>query len=221
MQCIDIHTHQIPAGTGKLFILNRFPDNSLPELPPGGFFSIGLHPWYVGGSQEIKRQMSYLEGLVSSDGVIAIGECGLDKVCKTDWSYQLEAFLWQCDMAEELNKPVIIHCVRAWNDIYHLHRKRNPKVPWILHGYNANDMVTSQLLQQNIFFSFGKALLEEDSPARKSFQLIPPEKIFLETDEESLSIQNVYEKASELMDIKVTTLAEQIEWNFRQVFVRQ
>lgn len=221
MQCIDVHTHQIPAGSGKLFILNRFPDNLLPELPPGGFYSIGLHPWYVGHNLELSRQLGRLEELVSSDGVIAIGECGLDKACKTEWSNQLEAFLWQCDLAENLNKPVIIHCVRSWNDIYHLHRKRNPKVPWILHGYNANDMVTGQLLQQGLYFSFGKSLLDEDSPARKSFLMVPPDRLFLETDEESLSIQNVYEKASELMDIKLTTLAEQIEWNFRQVFVRE
>lgn len=220
MQCIDIHTHRIPAGTGKLFILNRFPDNHLPELSPGGFFSVGLHPWYVGDRQDIKQQMGRLEKMASQDGIIAVGECGLDKVCKSDWPLQLEAFLWQCDLAENLNKPVILHCVRAWNDMYHLHRRKNPSVPWILHGYDANEMVTSQLLQQGFYFSFGKALLDEDSNAHKSFLLVPPDKIFLETDEENLPIQNIYEKASELMDIKISTLAEQIEWNFRQVFVR-
>ena len=221
MQCIDIHTHQVPAGSGKLFILNRFPDNHLPELSPGGFFSVGLHPWYIGDTKDVKLQLGLLGKMVSLDGIIAIGECGLDKACKSDWPLQLEAFLWQCDLAENLNKPVILHCVRAWNDMYHLHRRKNPRVPWILHGYDANVMVTSQLLQLGFYFSFGKALLDEDSNARKSLLLVPPEKIFLETDEENLPIQNIYEKASELMDIKMSTLAEQIEWNFRQVFVRQ
>lgn len=220
MQLIDIHTHQAPAGAGRLFIMNRFPENSFPELPPGGFYSVGLHPWYIGSDKVYRRQIDQVEKLVSRDEVIALGECGLDKVCKTDFQLQLDVFLRQCEIAESLNKPVILHVVKAWNDIFHLKRRLNPRVPWILHGYSGNEMVTRQLLDQDFYFSFGNALLDDRSAARRSIKLIPFEQLFFETDEDPLSIAAVYDMAGELLQVKTEMLAEKIEWNFRQVFVR-
>jgi TatD DNase family protein len=221
MHLIDIHTHQTPAGIGKLYILNRFPDHHLHELPPGGFYSVGLHPWFIGDQKLYRRQLEQVETLLGKDGVIAVGECGLDKVCKTDFTLQLEVFLMQCEMAESVNKPVIIHCVRAWNDIFHLRRKINAKVPWILHGYSANEMVTRQLIQQDFYFSFGNSILDDKSPARTAIRTIPIDRIFFETDEESHSVSAVYETAGDILQLKMGALAEQIEWNFRKVFVRE
>lgn len=221
MHCIDIHTHQIPAGTGKLFIMNRFPENHLPELPPGGFYSVGLHPWFIGNSIVYRNQLAQVEEMIVRDGVIAVGECGLDKACKTDFQLQLEVFLRQCEIAEAVNKPVIIHSVRAWNDIFHLRRKLKPKVPWILHGYSGNEMITKQMLQEDFFYSFGSALLDEKSSVRNSLKLIPTDKIFFETDEEILPVNALYELAGDILEIRKEHLAEKIEWNFRQVFVRE
>lgn len=221
MHFIDIHTHQVPAGAGKLFIMNRFPENPLADLPPGGFFSVGLHPWFIGNSNVYRKQLEQLESLLGRDGVIAVGECGLDKVCNTDFQLQLDVFLRQCEMAEASNKPVIIHSVKAWNDIFHLKRKFKPTVPWIFHGYTGNEMITKQLIQQDFYFSFGNSLLDEKSPSRKSLSLIPLEQIFFETDEDLLPVSSLYEAASEIMEMKTDKLVEKVEWNFRQVFVRE
>jgi len=221
MHCIDIHTHQIPAGSGKWFVMNRFPENHLVELPPGGFYSVGLHPWFIGSNGVYKKQLQQVEELVTREEVIAIGECGLDKVCKTDFQTQLDVFLRQCQIAESVNKPVIIHSVKAWNDIFHLKRKLKPGVPWILHGYTGNELITKQLLQQDFYFSFGHSLLDEKSPVRKSFSLIPLERLFFETDEDVASINSIYDFAAGLLEMKQTKLMEKIWWNFRQVFIRQ
>jgi TatD DNase family protein len=221
MHCIDIHTHQIPAGAGKLFVMNRFPENHLAELPPGGFYSVGLHPWFIGNESAYRKQLSRVEEMIKLDGVIAMGECGLDKACKTDFQLQLDVFLRQCEIAEAVNKPVIIHSVRAWNDIFHLKRKFRPKVPWILHGYNGNEMITRQMLQQDFYYSFGGALLDENSPVRKSLKMIPVEQLFFETDEDLMPVNALYEFTSEWLEVKKDKLAEKIEWNFRQVFVRE
>jgi TatD DNase family protein len=221
MHCIDIHTHQVPAGLGKLFILNRFPENHLVELPPGGFYSVGLHPWFIGNETAYRHQLSQVEELISRDEVIAVGECGLDKFCKTDFQLQLDVFLRQCEMAEAVNKPLIIHSVKAGNDIFHLKRKLKPKVPWILHGYSGNELITKQMLQQDFYYSFGGALLDEKSPVRNSLKSIPLERIFFETDEELLPVGALYEFAATWLGMKKEKLAEKIEWNFRQVFVRE
>ena len=221
MHCIDIHTHQIPAGSGKLFVMNRFPESHLVELPPGGFYSVGLHPWFIGNNLMYRQQLGQVEELIARDEVIAVGECGLDKACKTDFQLQLDVFLRQCEMAEAVNKPVIIHSVKAWNDIFHLKRKLKPKVPWILHGYSGNEMITKQLLQLDFYYSLGGALLDEMSAVRSSLKLIPLDNLFFETDEDLMPVNAVYEAAGDLLGIKKEKLAEKIEWNFRQVFVRQ
>lgn len=220
MQLIDIHTHHIPVGGGKLFILNRYPESHLPDLPPGGFFSVGLHPWFIAGNNGHRSQLKRVEEMLSGEGVIAVGECGLDKLTKTEFQVQLEVFMHQAELAEQFNKPLILHAVKTHNDFYHLHRKLQPTVPWLLHGYNGNPMVTAQLLDRGFYFSFGKALLDEGSSAIASLAKLPKERIFLETDDENMQLMLVYEAAAEIMGLSLKQLSEQVEWNFRQVFLR-
>ncbi len=220
MQLIDIHTHHIPGGAGKLFILNRYPESHLPDLPPGGFFSVGLHPWFIAGSNGYRAQLKRVEEMLTGEGVIALGECGLDKLTKTEFQVQLDVFMHQAKLAEQYNKPMILHSVKTHNDLYHLQRKLKPSVPWLLHGYAGNPLVTEQLVRSGFYFSFGKALLEEGSVARTSLAALPMDRIFFETDDENMQLILVYEAAAEILGLSLKDLTEKVEWNFRQVFLR-
>ncbi|MCL1821334.1 MAG: TatD family hydrolase [Prolixibacteraceae bacterium] len=221
MYCIDIHTHNIPVGTNRLFILNRFPDSNFVELPPGGFYSVGLHPWYIGAGNACYRQLDSVMRTLKREDVIAVGECGLDKTAKTDLQLQTDIFMQQAEMAEAFQKPVIIHCVRASNEIFQLHKKMNPSIPWILHGFQGNAKTAEQLAGAGFYFSFGSALLDEESKSGEAISVVPPDKLFLETDESAMSIHAVYERTSEILKLSAADLTEKIEWNFRQAFVRQ
>jgi TatD DNase family protein len=221
MPLIDIHTHHTPEESGELFIQNIFPSDEAFTLKPGGFYSVGLHPWFITNNHDHKEQIHELEQKASLPEVIAIGECGLDKLANTESQLQLEIFIQQCEIAESVNKPVVIHCVKSYNEISHLKRRMKPTVPWILHGFTGNDMITKQLIQLDFFFSLGKILLSDNSQITHTAAMLPADHLFFETDEWKKPVREVYNKYAELMNTPVDALVEQIMWNFRQVFIRQ
>lgn len=220
MPLIDIHTHHTPVEAGSFFVRNVFPEDDTLLLPPGGFYSVGLHPWYITNNHDHREQFLELEKKAALPEVVAVGECGLDKLANTESQLQLEVFIRQCELAEQLNKPLVIHCVKAYNELFHLKRKLKPKVPWILHGYYGNGIMTGQLVSQNFYFSFGKMLISDKSLSQ-SLALIPREKIFFETDEWKHPVEKVYKKYAELSGLAMDELKNQVMWNFRQVFIRE
>ena len=61
MPLINIHTHQAPEEQGDLFIQNIFPSDEMLSLQPGGFYSVGLHPWFITNYQNYKNDLQELE----------------------------------------------------------------------------------------------------------------------------------------------------------------
>ena len=49
------------------------------------------------------------------------------------------------------NKPVVIHCVKAYNELILLKKKLKPKVPWVVHGFNQNEQILNALLKNDFF----------------------------------------------------------------------
>mgnify|MGYP003777484683 CR=1 FL=1 len=221
MPLINIHTHQAPEDAGELFIQNIFPTDEWVNLKPGGFYSVGIHPWFITNNHEHKDQLNLLEQKASLPEVAAIGECGLDKLANTESQLQLEVFVQQCEIAESVNKPLVIHCVKSYNEISHLKRRMKPRVPWILHGYTGNEMITKQLIPLDFYFSLGKVLLSDNMQIVQTVGKLPLDHLFFETDEWKKPVSEVYRKFAELNNLEVDKLSEQIMWNFRQVFIRQ
>ncbi len=221
MPFIDIHTHHAPAGEGSLFIKNLLPADEPEPLKPGGFYSVGLHPWFITNNHDNKEQLDLLGEKILLPEVVAVGECGLDKLANTESQLQLSVFITQCGMAESVNKPVVLHCVKSYNEISHLRRRLKPTVPWILHGYTGNEMVTGQLLAQGFYFSLGKMLLNNHTDWDKVLALIPPDRLFFETDEWEHPVGEIYQRYALHQGLSLEKVSEQVLWNFRQVFVRQ
>jgi len=221
MPFIDIHTHQATEEIGDLFIQNIFPYDEMLSLRPGGFFSVGLHPWFINGERNHKDDLLELEKRASLPEVIAIGECGLDKLANTESQLQLDVFIQQSHIAESVNKPLIIHCVKSYSEIAHLKRRMKPKVPWILHGFTGNDMIINQLIPLDFYFSVGKILMTDNQTIRESLEKLPLDHLFFETDEWKRPVQDVYASYAELKGASIESLTEQVMWNFRQVFIRQ
>ena len=147
------------------------------------------------------------------DSVIAIGECGLDRVLKVNWKKQVEVFVWHLRLAQQYHLPLIIHCVRAYGEVlkYLLDHKIN--TPVIFHGYNGNVQQTQRLLQEdNIYFSFGELLFRK-SKAQQVLPQIPLERIFLETDCSAKKIDEIYRQAATLLAVKEATLVKTIGKN--------
>ena len=91
-------------------------------------------------------------------------------------------------------------------------------MPWIFHGYSAKPQITRSLLNHNFYFSFGEDLLKKKKKAIDSLKIIPPYKLFFETDESDVSIEEIYSFAAKIMKMDVDVLRKQVYKNYRLVF---
>lgn len=206
----DIHTHRKHCDDDVLALINR--DKSFAQM--NGICSMGLHPWYL---EQIQDEWAALEKMAQSKHVLAIGECGLDKVCTTKWTLQLSYFEKQIHLANQLGKPLIIHCVRAYEEVLQLLKQAT--VPVIFHGFNKQLPLAKRLWEQNYYLSFGAALGQIGSPCSSLVQIMPLSQLFLETDQQAkYTIQEIYTIASNLRGISVLEFQAHIQDNFRLIF---
>lgn len=214
---IDIHTHHEKDRKDLVKVVNLFPGEDIPVFSGKNFYSVGLHPWKIKAKQENNNFLQMMEDALEFDHVLFAGECGLDKITGTDFEEQKRIFLAQAMMAEEYQKPLIIHCVRAYNEIMELYNSQHPSVPWILHGYSGSRELTEQFSKKQFYFSFGKLLFKENAKAIDSFRALPLQKIFIETDEFKGSIEEIYAQAAEIKNLSVEELKKAVWTNFNRL----
>lgn len=206
MTYIDIHTHQYNTASNVLSIYN-FPNFQKKEDIPLSAFSISAHPWYVD-----TQPLLPTDYWANNPNLIAIGECGLDRICKSDWELQKSTFTSQIELANQLNKPMIIHAVRAIDECLQMLQHCNK--PAIFHGMNVRKSLIEKILQEGHYISINKSIFQTNSPCSLYPTFVPIERIFLETDNASCSIQSVYEKYAEISEIEIEELILQILKNY-------
>lgn len=215
MKLINIHTHH-PLNSDEIQLVNCQLPKELPSSQ-NAIYSIGLHPWDL-ENIDIEDLFSIMLKWAPQENVIAIGECGIDRFIKTSIELQEKVFTRQVELAEELNKPLIIHAVKSYPDMIRIKKDRKKEIPWILHGYNGNKQTTEQLKAHNFHFSIGPQLLKSPEKLLKSIELIPLEKLFFETDDSHESIETIYIFAAEKSGISLQELKTEIYSNYKRVF---
>ncbi len=214
---IDIHTHPNHTESETIIVQNMFPGDGFAAFTGRNFYTIGLHPWYLKTPEENDEMIHKLEDALDFDHVCFVGECGLDKKVKVDFNEQMRVFRAQIFLAEEYKRPVIIHCVKAYNQAHDLHRKLHPEMPWIMHGYQGNVQTTQLLVKRGIFFSFGKSLFDEKSKSIESLKYLPMERIFFETDEYNGDVEQIYKRAAVLKNVSLDILKTEVWNNFNRI----
>lgn len=210
---LDVHTHNPPGDPDILAIENRH--NRFGGPVGSRYVSAGLHPWYV-RAETLSDDLDLLSRYAARQEVLAIGECGLDKLTATDWDTQCRAFEQQIALAGELRKPLVIHCVKAFQEC--LQFLKEAVVPVIFHGINNRLSVIQPVIDAGYFLSFGKALLHPNAAIVDAFKAVPPGQLLLETDDTGADIREIYKTASQLRDIPEKEIALQLETNFSKVF---
>lgn len=209
---LNFHTHQAQID-GQWALQNLYHHFEL--VCNRGIYSIGLHPWYI-VEQKWQEELIALKKFSLHKNVLAIGECGLDKVCKTDFTLQQTVFSEQIQWANGIQKPLIIHCVRAWQEIFHLLIKNHNKVPVIFHGFNGKSVIAQEIISKGYYLSFGKAL--QHSNMQQLLPEIPINRLLLETDDADISIEDIYQTAATIFQIDIKSLSLQIEKNVKDIF---
>lgn len=180
-------------------------------------YSAGLHPWYL---ENVAQDWPHLVAVVKQPNVLAIGECGLDKVYTTDWQLQLTAFVKQILLANDIGKPLIIHCVRAFDEVISLLDKHRVAVPVIFHGYNKKAAIAEKLVQKGYYLSFGAAILHHNSPAAQVLGQIPANQFLLETDDSEANIKDIYKRAAEIRKTSEDAIILQVQDTFNKLTKR-
>ncbi len=206
---IDIHTHIIPTQPAKA-VWSCMPSD-VAQITNVEYASIGIHPWYV-TCDALSNEKDILEKAILLPQVVAVGEAGLDKLCSTPWSLQMEVFLYQAQMADRLNVPLIIHAVKTHNEIMMLRRKLKPRNAWVIHGFRGKPQLAAQCVDAGLYLSFGARFNAE------SLLCVPVSSLFFETDESLLPIAQTYQQAAQILSMDSKALQAQVMQNVDKVF---
>ncbi len=215
MEFYDVHTHQILLEENDdpyhscIFDVYPLEFEVAKDSHQRHAFSCGIHPWYSEGSE---TQMTYLTEIAPNPRIVAIGETGIDRLKGPSFDVQIPLFKQHIELAEKLCKPLIIHCVKAWEELIHVYRELKPSQPSIIHGYRGRPDLTKRLINEGFFFSIGDHLNVDSLP------LIPMDRLFCETDEGDMSIRDVYLQASQVLNMELDEFAEAVAANVRRVF---
>lgn len=191
----DIHTHHHPAVPGTA-VVQLTPDAFSPL--PEHFYSVGLHPWDI--SNDWRTQMAKLLVMALHTHVLMIGETGLDKKnSPASMETQLEVFREHIRLSELIRKPLIIHCVKAFDELLATRKETKATLPWIVHGFRGGVEQWQQLSRAGLHVSLGK---HYDTELIKQ---LPLHQLLLESDD-TTELDTVYDRASHDTGISIPEL---------------
>ena len=213
MKFYNLHTHTATQQENVVELVNQYPHEFDATIP---VYSIGIHPWFI-VEERIEADLEIIESKLQEKNCLAVGESGLDKRIAIPIELQQVVFEKQLLLAQHYNKPVVLHCVAAFDELIATKKKLNITVPMIVHGFSKSEQRAKQLLANGFYISFGKYLLLNQE-LEAVFKSVPDDKIFLETDTISENIAAVYELAAKYKGISMLEMQELIKHNFHKVF---
>lgn len=201
MKLLDIHTHRQQKEHVAI--------HNIPTASAAGISSVGIHPWNVDDRWE--ESFAVIRESAKETAVTAIGECGIDKVnSKASLELQHRVFSAHMELSEALKKPLIIHCVKAFDAITALHKEKKPQQAWIIHGFRGKPQQAIQLIKEGIYLSLGEHFNPE------SARSIPHDRLFIESDDSSTPINNIYAAVADARGCSIEELSQQIWENARR-----
>ncbi len=154
---------------------------SLRQQKPQIKIGFGVHPWAVSEYPDLMLLEQLLREQIEQSRPDFIGECGLD-LLKDNFEYQQAVFELHLRLAGEYHKPVVIHCVRAYNQLLMLLAKAQLRVPLLVHAYNGNSELARQLIKKGAYLGIGSIIMNANSQLLKSIMRIPLDNILIESD---------------------------------------
>lgn len=211
---LNIHTHHYSQQQDVDTILSL--SVGYDDLRPmhEANVALGIHPWFI-NEDTSDDDIRNLKEMAKNNRVRMIGECGLDKIKGAKFELQQTIFADQLRLAKELKKPVILHCVKAYDELMAMTKEIDPQVPMVIHGFNKSEQLGQQLMSHGFSLSFGKTILEEHSGA--AALLRKSDVFFLETDDSETPIETVYAAAANLKNMTLDDLKALIFANWKNL----
>lgn len=209
IKLFNFHTHNKNEDYG---IINLFPEESPDD---SRMFSIGLHPWHY--SDNFEEKIKLVEEKITCSNVVAVGETGFDPKFRKPINLQREIFLEHVRISEQYEKPLIIHCVKYYNELVSLKIKLKPTQAWIIHGFIGNIALIQSLFKHGFHFSISETILRIPLYANSLLYVISYDKLFLETDDKDFRIEDIYNYVSLKSGIRRSDLAQIMTYNLKNI----
>lgn len=146
------------------------------------YISFGVHPHEA--SKASKNDLEKLEMLLQNKKTIALGEIGLDyHYDLSPRNIQRELFLKQLDIADNYNKPVIVHCRSAYEEMITMF-KNYKKIPrGVIHSYAGTVEEAKTFLDMGFYIGIpGTVTFPKSDKVKEVVLETPIEKLLIETD---------------------------------------
>lgn len=170
--------------------------------------TVGAHPWHA-----TECSLPTIEALEAAD---AVGEIGLDKACGVDFEMQQALFAKQLELAERFEKPVVLHCVRAFEEVMTLLERHTLRAV-LFHGFIGSREQAEKAVKKGYYLSFG-ARTEGSNKTIEALRETPLERLFVETDEADTTIEAMYLTIARLRGTEVEKLEEATAENYKRIF---
>lgn len=158
----------------------------LAENYPQIYCALGIHPEECADMSE--ETLDRIREGMRSPKAVAVGEIGLDYHWETvHRDVQKHWFIRQLQLAQELDKPVIIHSREAAEDTFSILQdyapKREGKTPGVIHCYSYSREMAASFLKLGFYLGIGGVLTYKNArKLREVVEMAPMERLVLETD---------------------------------------
>lgn len=148
-------------------------------------FALGIHPWF--SRDQLENDLYLLTQLIETQkgnpNFIAIGECGLDKSKADNWQQQLAYFDIQIELANKLELPVILHVVKAHNEVLNVLKKTNLTRGGVIHAYSGSVETGLEYIKLGFKLGIGALVVNKNAKKlRRAVAELPVEALVIETD---------------------------------------
>lgn len=213
---VNAHTHfggTLSSGEGQEEGILSFPSFTPGDVIPEKirYFSAGYHP-----AKAAEFSEEALRILLEDPRCSAVGECGLDPFAPVKLEVQQEIFSRQMRLAREYGKGMVIHCVRRFPEILSLRKKEGGMsgIPWLIHGFRANETIGRILLKENCILSLSPVWLRHQ---QQFPSWLKKGKFLLETDMEGNgSLPELYRTCAILCGEDLSGLKQKLHHTFLQ-----
>lgn len=168
----------------------------------GLFYAAGIHPHWIEQQHWFQKedanlldkttrekiaaliQHEFMASANASAGhCVAVGECGLDKMISTPLQLQEQLLVIHIEVANQLRKPLIIHCVRAHPELIALLKKYPPQWGGVIHAFSGSYEVAQQYVKLGFYLGIGGTITyARAQKTRMAVAKIPLAFLVLETD---------------------------------------
>lgn len=190
--------------------------------------ALGIHPDNIGDFNDLNFR--FIENNLVNNKIVAIGEIGLDfyhnSMNKDEQLCMFERFL---DLAERYNKPVIIHCRNASDDLLRVLKRHN--CYGIIHCFSGSYELACEYIKLGFKLGIGGVITFKNSKLNDVLKRISIDNILLETDSpyltpepirgifnEPVNVNFVANYIADIYGISISEVARIMEINYNSVF---